>query len=65
MRYERTKSGKKFFTTTVRYYMISLMCNELQRKHEDMEPRAMLLPLVKLFASKVGDMRKIMVENSQ
>ena len=32
--------------------MLALMCNELQRQHEDMEPRAMLLHLMELFAEQ-------------
>ena len=28
------------------------MCNELKREHEDMEPRAMLLHLMELFAEQ-------------
>ena len=37
-------------SSTVQYYMLASMCNELQRQHEDMEPRAMLLHLMELFA---------------
>ena len=33
-------------STTVQCYMLASMCNELQRQHEDMEPRAMLLHLM-------------------
>ena len=32
--------------------MMASMCNELQRQHEDMEPRAMLLHLMELFAKQ-------------
>ena len=32
--------------TTVQCHMLASMCNELQRQHEDMEPRAMLLHLM-------------------
>ena len=33
------------------------MCNELQRQHEDMEPRAMLLHLMELFAEQSRTLR--------
>ena len=38
--------------TTVQCYMLASMCNELQRQHEDMEPKAMLLYLMELFAEQ-------------
>ena len=37
-------------STTVQCYMMASMCNKLQRQLEDMEPRAKLLHLMKLFA---------------
>ena len=37
-------------STTIQYYMLASMCNELQRQHEDMEQTAMLLHLMELFA---------------
>ena len=37
-------------STTVQCYMLASMCTELQRQHEDMEPRAMMLHLMELFA---------------
>ena len=37
-------------SVTIKYYMLVSMCNELQRQHEDIEPRAMLLHLMELFA---------------
>ena len=36
----------------VQCYMLASMCNELQRQHEDMEPRAMLLHLMELFVEQ-------------
>ena len=36
----------------IKCYMLASMKNELQRQHEDMHPRAMLLHLKKLFAEK-------------
>ena len=39
-------------STTVQCYMLASMCNELQRQHEDMEPKAMLLHLMELFAEQ-------------
>ena len=39
-------------STTVQCYMLASMCNELQRQHEDMGPRAMLLHLMELFAEQ-------------
>ena len=35
----------------VQYYMLASMCNALQR-HEDMEPRVMLLHLMELFVEQ-------------
>ena len=32
--------------------MLASMCNELQRQHEDMEPKAMLLHLMELFSEQ-------------
>ena len=32
--------------------MLASMCNELQRKHKDMERRAMLLHFMELFAER-------------
>ena len=32
--------------------MLASVCNELQRQHEDMEPRAILLYLMELFAKQ-------------
>ena len=39
-------------STTVQCYMMASMCNELQRQHEDMEPKAMLLYLMELFSEQ-------------
>ena len=44
-------------STTVQCYMLASMCNELQRQHEDMEPRAMLLHLMELFAQQSRTLR--------
>ena len=40
------------YSTTVQCYMLASMCNELQRQHEDNEPKAMLLHLMELFAEQ-------------
>ena len=37
---------------TIQCYMLASMCNEFQRQHEDMEPRAMLFHLMELFAEQ-------------
>ena len=39
-------------STTIQCYILASMCNELQRQHEDMEPRAMLLHLMELFVEQ-------------
>ena len=39
-------------STTLQYYMLASMCNNLQRQHEDMELRTMLLHLMELFAEQ-------------
>ena len=39
-------------STTVQCYMLASMCNELQRQHEDMEPKAMLLHFMELFVEQ-------------
>ena len=36
----------------VQCYMLALMCNELQRQHENMKPRAMPLHLMELFGEQ-------------
>ena len=37
----------------VQCYMLASMCNELQRQHEGIETRAMLLHLMDCFLSRV------------
>ena len=44
-------------STMVQCYMLPSMCTELQRQHEDMEPRAMLLHLMELFAEQSRNQR--------
>ena len=39
-------------STIVQCYMLASMSNELQRHHEDMQPRAMFLHLIELFAEQ-------------
>ena len=39
------------------YYMLASVYNELQRQHEDKEPRAMLLHLMELFAEQSRTLR--------
>ena len=34
----------------VQCYLLVWMCKELQRQHEDIEPRAMLVHLIELFS---------------
>ena len=43
----------------VQWYMLASISNELQRQHEDIELRAMLLHLIKFFVEHVElkDMR--------
>ena len=39
-------------STIFQCHMLASMCNEFQRQHEDMEPKAMLLHLIELFAEQ-------------
>ena len=41
----------------VQFYMLASMCNELQRQHEVVEPRAMLLCLMVLFVEHSRNQR--------
>ena len=44
--------ARKFYT--FQCYMLASIYNELQRQHEDMEPRAMQLHLIESLLSRVG-----------